>query len=302
VDWDARPLRLDKFAVEDPINGFAAFSGANDPKPGIRIENGTVTMMDSVAAADFDMIDLFVARHHLDVEIAEEAMALPSLDVARMLVDMNVPRAELVRLAHGMTPAKLAEVVAHLNAMELSFAYSKMRARRTPGNQGHVTNAKDDPLQLAAGDAVHGPARHVGDAGHRHRPGDRLAVLGVQPGEASPVGVAAERDDVVHTEAVAARPRLRQHRHTAGELSGAQVIGGLAGPQTHGAGLDAVQPCERAQQRGLARSVGADEGEDTARSERDVGVMHDRRAVVGEREVRAPQGGLRLYGGGHQLR
>jgi len=154
VDWDARPLRLDKFAVEDPINGFAAFSGANDPKPGIRIENGTVTMMDSVAAADFDMIDLFVARHHLDVEIAEEAMALPSLDVARMLVDMNVPRAELVRLAHGMTPAKLAEVVAHLNAMELSFAYSKMRARRTPGNQGHVTNAKDDPLQLAADAAI----------------------------------------------------------------------------------------------------------------------------------------------------
>ena len=32
-----------------------------------------------------------------------------------MLVDMNVPRSELVRLAHGMTPAKLAEVVAQLS-------------------------------------------------------------------------------------------------------------------------------------------------------------------------------------------
>ncbi|MEQ9690744.1 MAG: propanediol/glycerol family dehydratase large subunit, partial [Bauldia litoralis] len=52
--------------------------------------------------------------------------------------------------AHGLTPAKLAEVVAELNALEIAFAYSKMRARRTPGNQGHVTNAKDDPLQLAA--------------------------------------------------------------------------------------------------------------------------------------------------------
>jgi propanediol dehydratase large subunit len=61
-----------------------------------------------------------------------------------------VPRAKLVRLAHGMTPAKLAEVVAELNALEIAFAYSKMRARHTPGNQGHVTNAKDDPLQLAA--------------------------------------------------------------------------------------------------------------------------------------------------------
>ena len=63
---------------------------------------------------------------------------------------MNVPREKLVRLAHGMTPAKLAEVVSHLNALEIAFAYSKMRARKTPGNQAHVTNAKDDPLQLAA--------------------------------------------------------------------------------------------------------------------------------------------------------
>ena len=59
-------------------------------------------------------------------------------------------RPSCVRLAHGMTPAKLAEVVGQLNALEIAFAYSKMRARRTPGNQAHVTNAKDDPLQLAA--------------------------------------------------------------------------------------------------------------------------------------------------------
>ncbi len=49
-----------------------------------------------------------------------------------------------------MTPAKLAEVVAHLSSLEIAFAYSKMRARQTPGNQAHVTNAKDDPLQMAA--------------------------------------------------------------------------------------------------------------------------------------------------------
>ena len=75
---------------------------------------------------------------------------MDSATVARWLVDMNVPRETLVRLAHGMTPAKLAEVVSHLNALEIAFAYSKMRARKTPGNQAHVTNAKDDPLQLAA--------------------------------------------------------------------------------------------------------------------------------------------------------
>src|SRR5688572_13147973 len=154
ADWDERPLRLDKFAVEDSENGFAAFASPRDPKPGIMVEDGRVVGMDGVAASDFDMIDLFIARYHIDPAVVPEAMALPSSEIARMLVDMNVPRAELVRLAHGMTPAKLAEVVAELNAMEIAFAYSKMRARRTPGNQAHVTNAKDDPLQLAADAAI----------------------------------------------------------------------------------------------------------------------------------------------------
>ena len=150
ADWDERPLRLDKFAAEDPANGFSAFSSPADPKPGVVIAQGRVASMDGVLEHDFDMIDRFIARHHIDPEIAPEAMGMDSGQVARMLVDMNVPRERLTRLAHGMTPAKLAQVVSHLNALEIAFAYSKMRARKTPGNQAHVTNAKDDPLQLAA--------------------------------------------------------------------------------------------------------------------------------------------------------
>ncbi|WP_374378854.1 propanediol/glycerol family dehydratase large subunit [Dongia sp.] len=150
ADWDERPLRLDRFAVEDPANGFAAFKGAKDPKPGLEIRDGRVASMDGIPAAEFDMIDHFIAQHHLDLELAGKAMTVPSADIARMLVDISVPRTELTRLAHGLTPAKLAEVAAQLSAMELAFAFSKMRARKTPGNQGHVTNAKDDPLQLAA--------------------------------------------------------------------------------------------------------------------------------------------------------
>lgn len=153
-DWDERPLRHDQFAVEDPVNGFAAFNGAADPKPSLEIVDGVVTSMDGVPAADFDMIDAFIAAYHLDLEVAPEAMAIPSGQLARMLVDMNIPRTELTRLSRGLTPAKLAEAVAQLNAMELGFAYSKMRARQTPGNQAHVTNAKDDPLQLAADAAI----------------------------------------------------------------------------------------------------------------------------------------------------
>lgn len=149
-DWDERPLRLDKFAIEDAEHGFVAFASPHDPKPAASFAAGRVASMDGVHARDFDMIDTFIANYHLDPEIATEAMAMPSLEVARMLVDMSVPRETLVRLAHGMTPAKLAEVVAHLSSLEIAFAYGKMRARRTPGNQAHVTNAKDDPLQMAA--------------------------------------------------------------------------------------------------------------------------------------------------------
>lgn len=154
AEWDERPLRLDKFAREDPAHGFSAFRSPADPKPGLGISAGRIASMDGVLAHDFDLIDAFIARHHLDPVIAAEAMAMDSGVLARMLVDMNVPRATMVRLAQGCTPAKLADVVSRLNALEIAFAYAKMRARKTPGNQGHVTNAKDDPLQLAADAAV----------------------------------------------------------------------------------------------------------------------------------------------------
>ena len=154
AEWDERPLRLDKFAKEDPANGFSAFSSPADPKPGVAIKAGKIAAMDGVLAHDFDMIDAFIAAHHLDADIAVEAMAMPSDMLAGMLVDMNVPRQDLVRLAHGLTPAKLADVVSRLNSLEIAFAYSKMRARKTPGNQAHVTNAKDDPLQRAADAAI----------------------------------------------------------------------------------------------------------------------------------------------------
>ena len=52
-----------------------------------------------------------------------------------MLVDVDVPRAELVRLARGLTPAKLARVVGLLDPVELMFALQEAArpagARRT---------------------------------------------------------------------------------------------------------------------------------------------------------------------------
>jgi propanediol dehydratase large subunit len=152
--WDERPLRLDKFAIEDPSTGFCAMQSPNDPTPSLVIRNGRVAAMDGVPEAGFDMVDWFIANHHLDLAVAEEAMAADSLAFARDMVDINVPREQLVRLARGMTPAKLAEIISALSTMELAFAQTKLRTRRQPGNQAHVTNAKDCPLQLAADSAI----------------------------------------------------------------------------------------------------------------------------------------------------
>ena len=48
-------------------------------------------------------------------------MALADVEFARRLVDPDVPRAEIVRLAAGATPAKLARVLALLRPAELGW-------------------------------------------------------------------------------------------------------------------------------------------------------------------------------------
>ena len=141
-----------------PDLGLVAANGPNDPEPELVLENGRVVRMDGRSAANFDVVDRFVVAHGLDLDIAVEAMALSDAEVARRLVDVNVPRAELVRLSKGLTPAKLARVAGMLDPVELMFALKKLRARRVPANQAHVTNLKENPALLAA-DAAEAAAR-----------------------------------------------------------------------------------------------------------------------------------------------
>ncbi len=147
---ERRQLRLEQLVSPLPELGLVAAAGPNDPEPELVVDGGVVTRMDGRAAADFDVIDRFVVAHGLDLEIAPEAMALDDTDLARMLVDIGVSRAELVRLARGLTPAKLARVIGLLDAVELMLALKKLRARRAPSNQAHVTNLKESPALLAA--------------------------------------------------------------------------------------------------------------------------------------------------------
>lgn len=147
---DAKPVNLDGFSVTAPELGLAAMHSPYDPEPSLIIRDGTVVELDGKPADAFDVIDEFIARYGIDLAVAEEAMALDDVTLARMTVDINVPRAEVVRLIGGITPAKLARVVAVLTPAEMQVAMTKMRARRTPSNQAHVTNQLDDPLLIAA--------------------------------------------------------------------------------------------------------------------------------------------------------
>ncbi len=145
-----REVNQDSFIGEWPETGLILFNSPFDPKPGIRVSQGRLCELDGKPEAEFDLIDRFIARYSIDVTRAEEAMALDSTAVARMLIDIDAPRQELVQLFGALTPAKIVEVVNRLNTVEMMMALQKMRARKTPSNQAHVTNRKENPALLAA--------------------------------------------------------------------------------------------------------------------------------------------------------
>ena len=145
-----RLVNKDGFIKEWIDVGLVAMDSPNDPEPSIKIENDRVVEMDGKQLKDFDLIDSFIAQHTLDTTVAEKAMNLDSEKIARMLVDINVPREEIVRLSNGMTPAKYLDVLKRMNPVELMMAMQKLRPRRTPSNQAHVTNVKDSAPLLAA--------------------------------------------------------------------------------------------------------------------------------------------------------
>ena len=147
---DARPVNQDGYVTEWPEVGLIAMNSPNDPKPSIRIEAGKVVELDGKQRADFDMIDTFIADYGIRLDNAEAVCKMDSLDLARKLVDINVSRADVVKLTTSMTPAKITEVVGKMTVLEMMMAVAKMRARLTPANQCHVTNLKDNPVQIAA--------------------------------------------------------------------------------------------------------------------------------------------------------
>lgn len=179
--FDTLEVNKDVFLEEMPEAGLVVWDSPGDPRPSLKIENGRVMEFDGKEESKFDVIDRFIARYSLDLKQADEAMAVDSLEFAKRVADFNFPREEVIRLARGMTPAKLVDVVKHLDAVEMMIAAHKMRARKNPGNQAHVCNHKDDFALLVADAACAAamgfPEIETTVGWLRHAPGDALAIL-----------------------------------------------------------------------------------------------------------------------------
>jgi propanediol dehydratase large subunit len=184
---ERRELRKELLVAPDPALGLVAMNGPNDPEPSLVLEGDRVVELDGKPEADFDAVDRFVVRYGLDLSVAREAAELTDEDIARSLVDVDVPRDDLVRLSRGLTPARLARVIGTLDPVELMFALRKLRARRRPANQAHVTNLKENPALLAA-DAAEAALRGFAEIEttvgvSRYAPLNAIAILvGAQTG------------------------------------------------------------------------------------------------------------------------
>jgi len=150
LELEKRPVNQDGFVKEWAEEGLIAMESPYDPKPSIKIVNGVVVELDGKKKEEFDLIDSFIATYGINLEKAEEVINICSMKLANMVVDPNVPRSEVVKLTTAMTPAKIVEVVSYMNVVEMMMAMQKMRSRRTPTTQCHVTNVQDNPVQIAA--------------------------------------------------------------------------------------------------------------------------------------------------------
>lgn len=178
---EKRPVNLDGFSEEWAEVGLIAMESQYDPEPSIAVENGIVVEMDGKRREEFDSIDLFIADYGINLDNAEDAMKKDTLEIARMLVDVNVPREEIIKITTAITPAKITKVMSHLNVVEIMMAQMKMRCRRRPSNQAHVTNLEDNPVLMAA-DAAEAALRGFSEietttAVSRYAPFNALALL-----------------------------------------------------------------------------------------------------------------------------
>jgi hypothetical protein len=250
VAREQRELRREVLIEPLAELGLVAMDGPNDPEPSLVIADGEIVEIDGRPRDSWDALDHFLARYGLDVEVARDVAELEDVTIARRLVNVDVQRADLVWLSRGLTPARLARVIGMLDPVELMFALKKLRARRAPANQAHVTNLKENPALLAA-DAAEAAARGFAELEttvgvSRYAPLNAIALLvGSQTGRPGVMTVRCRG---------AAEPASRDPgaRHVRGDAVGVRDRAGVLGRRRHAL----VESVSRLRVR-LARRQGA---------------------------------------------
>ena len=148
---DARDVNKDGFVTEWPEVGLIAMGSPNDPTPSVKVENGVIVEMDGLNRSEFDFNDIFIADYAINAGLAEEMMAIPCVDIAKMIVDINVPRAKVAQVFSGLTPAKIAAVVDELNVVEMMMAMQKMRASHESARDNSPACIRGGQWHVSAG-------------------------------------------------------------------------------------------------------------------------------------------------------
>jgi hypothetical protein len=173
-----------------------------------------------------------------------------------------------------------------------------------------------DTLHLPAGELSDLATGHVAYSRDPHGVVDGVPVIGGRSGEATPVRMASERDDLRDRQPLGSGPRLGEQRDFTGELTGAEqsrvtlglfiggglsIAGGLsvAGAECHPAAVHPMQSGEGAQQRGLPAAVRPHQGGRAAGFQGDRDTVNDRLAAVAQQQVVPVERGHRGGGAGH---
>ena len=152
-----RDINKETFVEPWPEVGLIVADSPYDPQPSLRIEGGPRGRDGRQRARRLRQPRPLHRRPRARPgAVAEEAMATPVASRSRgMLVDINVPQAEVRRLACGCTPAKLVEIIRHMNVLEMMMGLAQDARAPHAGQPG----------------ARHQLARAPGAAGRRRRRG-----------------------------------------------------------------------------------------------------------------------------------
>jgi hypothetical protein len=166
---------------------------------------------------------------------------------------------------HAQRGAPVGEIADQVEGLDLVAQVEMVGRFVQEKDAGVLREARRKPhaLQLPTREFVHGAVRHLRETCQRQRAVDGRAIRIAHCGEATPMRVPAERDDITDLEPGRMGPRLRKHRHRTRELScGQRPRFGLA--DVDRSALDGVKSGERTQHCRLAAAVRADERGDGA--------------------------------------